>query len=318
MKNDVMLSVVIISYNQENYIRDAIESVINQKTNYKYEILLADDCSPDNTGKIMKEYVNKYPELIRMIPRKKNLGGSANSFDACSRSKGKYICVLEGDDYWCDVNKIETMVSFLENNPSYSVVSHIQKGINSDNKVVGYFPNWINNDCDITIKDFLNEKHFSLTASITTNYYLNDELKEKLKIISSFSRNVGDYQKCVFLLDIGKVHIINKPMMVYRYRNDSNNYNSRYSTDEICLEHLIITKKLDVFYAGKYSFFKKYLRFFTIGFCYSLIKFKTKSIKKLNKEIPKRKKILVYILMPFMAIKIIFEKLCQKIGGKNK
>ena len=314
MKNDIMLSVIVISYNQENYIRDAIESVINQETKYKYEILLADDYSPDNTNKILEEYREKYPELIKIVPRTKNLGGPANSYDACSRSKGKYICVLEGDDYWCNNNRIETMVSFLEDNPDYSAVSHLQKGINSNGKIIGIFPKWVNKDREITVKDFLDEKHFSLTGSVTVNYYLNEELRKKLKIISSFSRNVGDYQKCIFILDIGRVYIMNTAMMVYRYRNDSNNYNSRYSIDEICIEHLHITNKLDDFYKNKYNFFQKYLRHFTIGFFYSILKGKFSSIKKLNGEIVQGKRVLVYLCMPYMIVRIVLERIFKSKG----
>jgi glycosyltransferase involved in cell wall biosynthesis len=93
-----ILSVIIISYNQEKFLEQAIKSVINQKTEYKYEILLADDCSPDNSKLILEKYHKKYPKIIRIIPRKHNLGGTANSFNACSKAKGKYITVLEGDE----------------------------------------------------------------------------------------------------------------------------------------------------------------------------------------------------------------------------
>ena len=67
MKNDIKLSVIIISYKQAKYIRDAIDSVLMQKVNFKYELLLADDCSQDGTLEIMKEYEKKYPDIVRVL-----------------------------------------------------------------------------------------------------------------------------------------------------------------------------------------------------------------------------------------------------------
>ena len=78
MNSKIKLSVIIISYNQEKYISEAIESVINQKTNFKYEILVSDDCSKDKTQEIIEKYEKKYPNLVKNIKHKKNLGGTGN------------------------------------------------------------------------------------------------------------------------------------------------------------------------------------------------------------------------------------------------
>lgn len=309
MKNDIMLSVIIISYNQEKYIRDAIDSVINQKTEYKYEIILADDCSKDNTFNIMEEYATRYHDKVVLLKRKFNLGATNNSFTACCESKGKYIAILEGDDYWCDKNKIQLQISFLEKNKDYIAVSHIQKGIDEENNITGYFPSWVSKDCDVTIDDFLKEKLFSETSTIFRNIYLNDKLKYDIKQLAGFSKEVGDYQKCILLLSEGKVRIINKPMMIYRNFHNSNNYNSRYKLDEICLEHIKITNKLDNYYDRKYNFYSKYARYYSLGLSYDILHLNFKNFKLIMNFIPKEYKNKIIFSYPIVMLKIFFYKL---------
>lgn len=311
MKNDVMLSVIIISYNQKKYIKDAIESVINQKTNYKYEIILADDCSPDGTGKICEDYAKKYPKLIKNLKREKNLGATTNSFTACCKAKGKYIAILEGDDYWCNENKLQIQIDFLESHAEYIAVSHLQKGISEGNQNIGLFPSWVKRDCDVNMNDFLNEKLFSETSSIFKNIYLDDKLKNDIQQLASFSREVGDYQKCILLLSLGKVRVINEAMMVYRAFHNSNNYNSRYNLEEICIQHIEITKRLDNFFQSKYCFFPKYSRYFSLALSYEILHFNFENLGKIVSQIPKKHRLKIYILYPLTMIKIILIKLIK-------
>jgi glycosyltransferase involved in cell wall biosynthesis len=302
-----ILSVIIISYNQEKFLEQAIKSVINQKTEYKYEILLADDCSPDNSKLILEKYHKKYPKIIRIIPRKHNLGGTANSFNACSKAKGKYITVLEGDDYWCNNIKIQTQIDFLERNPDYVGVSHLQLGIDENNITLAHFPLWIKKECDISAEDFINEKSFSCTTCIYKNLYLNNQNKHELKELFSFSNVVGDYQLCLYLLTQGKIKVFPDPMMVYRIQKNGNNYNSKHKLNYICFEHLYITSKLDNFFENRLDFSQKYLRFYTIGVSYSIIKKDFTYIKRLLSNVPKNKKLMVISLYPFKSLEILFE-----------
>src|ERR1017187_10207934 len=93
------VSVLMITYNHEKYIAQAIESVLMQKTNFPFELVIGEDCSTDGTGAIVAEYSRKYPEIIRAHLRERNLGALENFralFRAC---RGKYLALLEGDDY---------------------------------------------------------------------------------------------------------------------------------------------------------------------------------------------------------------------------
>ena len=140
MKKNILLSVIIISYKQKQYIKEAIDSVLMQKTDFKYELILSDDCSKDGTLEIMYDYQKKYPDIVKVIDRKTNLGASNNQLDAAKMAKGKYITFLEGDDYWCDENKINEQVHFLEQNEDFIAHTHVQEGRNLKNEVQGYFP----------------------------------------------------------------------------------------------------------------------------------------------------------------------------------
>ena len=110
------LSVCMITYNHENYIAQAIESVLMQKTNFLYELIIGEDFSLDDTRNICLKYANEFPERIKLLPSVENYGMMANfirTFNACS---GKYIAMLEGDDYWTDPFKLQRQIDFLESN----------------------------------------------------------------------------------------------------------------------------------------------------------------------------------------------------------
>lgn len=315
MKRNVMLSVVIISYNQEKYIKDAIESVINQKTNYEYEILLADDCSPDNTGKIMKEYAEKYPKLIKIIERKKNLGGTQNQLDACQKATGKYITVLEGDDYWNNDRKIQEQIDFLEKNPEFIGVSHLQEGRSLNNEFMGLFPSSIDEDFIINdLNELLKGKKYSETSTIYRNIYNNEENVESIKQLLSIDQTIADAQLCSYLVSLGKIYVIAKPMMVYRIRNNDgeSNYNSTHKVNEIELSYLKIDKELDKFFKYKYSFFNKYRNCFTVGVTYDIITGNFKDIKNFFIECPKRYLVQIILLFPFTCLQELIKRLKRK------
>lgn len=115
----IMVSICCITYNQEKYIAEAIESFLMQKTNFKYEILIHDDASTDNTVKIIKSYEEKYPELIKPIYQKENQYSQGKSplENLYGIAQGKYIAICEGDDYWIDKDKLQIQFDYMEKNP---------------------------------------------------------------------------------------------------------------------------------------------------------------------------------------------------------
>jgi glycosyltransferase involved in cell wall biosynthesis len=127
-----LVSVVMPTYNHESYIAQAIEGALMQKTNFPYEVLIGEDGSSDRTLEICKEYVAKYPDKIRLfLNDRKNViyingrpTGRWNFINLLKKSKGKYIALCEGDDYWIDPYKLQKQFDFLERNTDYIICYH--------------------------------------------------------------------------------------------------------------------------------------------------------------------------------------------------
>jgi glycosyltransferase involved in cell wall biosynthesis len=122
-ENIPLLSICMITYNHEQYIAQAIESVLMQKTGFDLELVIGEDCSTDNTGLICREYTKRHPQ-IKLLSRERNFGMINNFIDTYKNCKGKYIAILEGDDYWTDTAKLQKQVDFLEKNPNFNITFH--------------------------------------------------------------------------------------------------------------------------------------------------------------------------------------------------
>ncbi len=116
------VSVVMITYGHEKYIGEAINGVFMQQTDFPVELIIANDCSPDQTDEVIKSFLNKVPDNITVnyACHMKNMGMQANFIWACGKATGKYIALCEGDDYWTDPLKLQKQVDFLEDNPDFT------------------------------------------------------------------------------------------------------------------------------------------------------------------------------------------------------
>ncbi len=121
-----IVSVVMITYGHENYISEAIRGVLMQKTDFPVEFIIANDHSPDNSDSVIKELIQNAPEniTVKYHLHEKNIGMMPNFIWAFNQSKGKYVALCEGDDYWTDELKLQKQVDFLEQNEDYSICFH--------------------------------------------------------------------------------------------------------------------------------------------------------------------------------------------------
>ncbi len=111
------VSIWSITCNHASFIEDCLESIIGQKTNFKFELIIGDDASTDGTSEILNTYANRYPDIVKPIFHKKNVGMHENSLGSVyPRLIGEYIAICEGDDYWTDPNKLQRQVDFLDDN----------------------------------------------------------------------------------------------------------------------------------------------------------------------------------------------------------
>lgn len=134
------MSIVSISYNQEEYIREALDGFAAQRTEFPVEVVIADDASTDATPRIIGEYAARYPQLFRPILRQTNIGVHANFKDVLSAARGEYLALCEGDDYWTDPLKLSKQVKYLDRHPETTVCFHPVRVIYEDGAKDSEFP----------------------------------------------------------------------------------------------------------------------------------------------------------------------------------
>lgn len=119
LKNDIKVSIISFAYNHEKYVEQMLKNCLNQKTDFEYEIVIHDDCSTDRTTQIIREYEKKYPQIVHPIYEEENqYSKGTDIFSLCLKaSKGKYIAICEGDDYWIDTEKLQMQFDTMESHP---------------------------------------------------------------------------------------------------------------------------------------------------------------------------------------------------------
>lgn len=202
-----LLSVCLITYNHEAYIRQAIEGVLMQKVNFEWEFIIAEDCSTDGTRKIVEEYYAKYPELIKPILQEKNVGPGKNFIQLLSAAKGKYIAYFEGDDYWTDPDKLQKQVDFLEANPDFSICCHRSESLNENTGVISLLPKM--GKSESTIEDLLRYNYILSLTIVVKNYTLKG-------FIPHFWNKMSDYGFHLSNAQFGKIKYLDDVMSVYR------------------------------------------------------------------------------------------------------
>lgn len=115
------LSILVVTYNQENYIRQCLDSILMQEIDFDYEVIIADDCSKDQTGAICDEYGAKNPQF-KIYHHPQNIGLHKNWEFVMNRCEGEYVAILEGDDYWIQTDKLKKQIAFLDSHPDFSAV----------------------------------------------------------------------------------------------------------------------------------------------------------------------------------------------------
>jgi len=117
------ISVVVVTYNQQDTIGRTLESILRQQTDAEFEIVVGDDCSTDGTEAVCRDYAARYPDRIRYVRRERNLGVVRNYFDCIARSRGRYLADCAGDDFWVDEHKLQRQLEVLENDADISLVA---------------------------------------------------------------------------------------------------------------------------------------------------------------------------------------------------
>lgn len=205
------ISICVITYNHEAYIEQTLNSILEQKTSYSFQVVIGEDCSTDNTRAICERFAANYPDKIKLLPSEKNLGAGANFVRTFNECDGKYLALLEGDDYWIYENKLQEQVDFLEANHDYILCAGKSGYVNYDGSLFFRDERVNKQQVDFTTEDYLKKMCFE-TAGILFN---KTDFKLHDSHISAFS---GD-QFIVLLLTMNgkKIRYIDKNLSVYRY-----------------------------------------------------------------------------------------------------
>lgn len=246
---NIDLSIIILTYNHEHYITHALESVLEQKTNFRYEIIIGDDCSSDDTIRILKRYKQKFPSIINIVLHDFNVGTTKNYCDCVKQSSGNFVTCFGGDDYWICDSKIEFQMKWLRENPSYLGVGHGILIKTDDGKLQGQSPGKKMLGKDVSINDFKKDKNYPLPSVIYRNLKYNELFDFYMDIIT-FDRFVDDLPISLILLLTGKIYIIDNFYSVYRLVNSSHkliahNYNSIRTTYQKTNDHFSIYRNLE-------------------------------------------------------------------------
>ena len=235
---NVKVSVIIITYNHEKYIAQAIESVLSQE-GVPFEIIIGDDASSDRTSEIVMSYAERYPETIHAIVREKNIGAIPNAFDCLKQARGQYIAACEGDDFWCDVNKLRKQTEFLDSHADYSAVASDifivdENGVpRADVKT----PRWISRKRDYTLRDcrgiFLPGHPCSL---MRRNYFPDKSFDGELFLRAD--PDIGDRTTAVQWACRGRIYRMKEKLCCYRVPRitNGNNLTSRLFGEKIDYE----------------------------------------------------------------------------------
>lgn len=223
-ENDIQVSVCVTTYNQEGYIRECLESLVTQITNFKFEIIIGEDCSTDNTRHIVQEYVEKYPDLIVPIFHLKNIGPIKNLKQVYLQAKGKYIAHVDGDDMACS-GKLQKQFDVLEAHPEAIICSHNMIEI-LDNTIVKK-DSWSHPAGEYNLVDLIKKLPFFAHSSKLFRVIDNKDLCSLLN-----DPHVLDLELHLYQASMGSIIHLEENLGYYRaevgisaIKNDKLNYN---------------------------------------------------------------------------------------------
>lgn len=259
-----VVTVGVLSFNHEKWLRKCIESICTQKTDHEFIVLIHEDCSTDGSRAVVQELQNKYPDKIRTIIQQENQyskGINIVQKYVIPEVKTKYFAICEGDDYWCDEHKLQKQIDYLDKHPECNLCFHNANVVDTDgNFIKTFYPRrmWNDNDlyaalekpegADLSVADLL-RLDFTPTASIVGR-------TENLLPVLGFSTSLDLVVRLVTTYG-GCAHYFNEVMSAYRTGNPNSASGSIRTSSERLKKnfydrHVGLLKEFDEFTEGKY------------------------------------------------------------------
>jgi len=233
MQGDPLVSIRCLVYNHEPFLRQCLDGFVMQQTTFPFEAIIHDDASTDGSASIIREYAEKYPDIIKPIFEAENQWGKgtiSKIVNAAIHPNSKYIAVCEGDDYWTDPHKLQIQVDFLESHPDYALCSHDYLSYYQDS---GEF-----NDLSFYERAF-NKKNMSKSYEYTLKNYFNGWWTKPLTCVyrkynyieELLSKGYTSFRDDIFYYNIlthGKGMLLMRVMGVYRIHDGGTWSNLEY------------------------------------------------------------------------------------------
>lgn len=259
MNTDVLVSIICITYNHEQYIKECLNSFLAQKVNFNIEILVHDDASTDCTQQILQEYQRQYPSVFKLFLQSKNQFSQGNGyvgiFWGLKEARGKYIAYCEGDDYWCDEYKLQKQVDFLEKNHEYEICAHDTNIINEATQQQVLFSH-------TNVNIFLNRKNrqeYTFDDTLTGNiFHISSIVFRNIPLVwPKWINDIRAFDMVMYMLlaQYGKIFVMRDVMSVYRTTLSSiTRTNIEFSTpvrfNNVSID---ILSRMNEFWDGKYK-----------------------------------------------------------------
>lgn len=228
MDKPIMVSVLCTAYNHEAYLREALDSMVGQRTDFAYEILVSDDVSTDHTADIIREYEARYPDKVRGFYMTENLYSQGRDIYYevfFPNARGKYTAFCEGDDCWTDPEKLQRQVDFLEAHPDYTACVHNTEllkyeGARADDSLVTR-----EEDCDMEFSDILPGMSYAWHTSALlgrTDLLANPPDFYTVAADAGF----GDFPYALWLRLNGKIRFLARFMSRYRLSSGTDSWSA--------------------------------------------------------------------------------------------
>ena len=241
------VSVCMITYNQEQYIRQAIESTLMQQTTFEYELVIGEDCSKDQTRSIVEDYQSRNPERIRLLLNEHNLGATRNFAAVLNACQGQYIALLEGDDYWTSPDKLQKQVDFLDSHPDYAICYHATQLVDRAgvSRLILPLPKF--KKATSALLDLIVNDSFMATCSIM----FRNRLFGKIPSVFFTSNMIADWPLNVLNAQHGPIGYLDELMSVYRSNSSDGAFTATRSS-LIMREAIRINEAFDAYWNFQY------------------------------------------------------------------
>ncbi len=242
------VSVLLITYNHGKFIKKAIDGILMQKTDFQFELVIGDDCSPDNTRNIIEDCLKKTKIIVKRSYNETNQGVMENIRKAYMRCEGQYIAYIEGDDFWTDETKLQSQVDFLDSHPDYIEIAHQCSLVDRKGKLEREIYKVFSHVNEYTLDVY---SLFQLPGQSSTLMVRNLGREVMMDV-----KKVGKIRICPFdrvipllLFSKGKIYVLDNVMSAYRYdiSAGSTSWSAKNNGEKVqkLLYYFFMTKELE-------------------------------------------------------------------------